>query len=271
MNRNYTLWAGTLLVLLIALNLAGFRSVAGSEEIKTADEFVEKLEEEYRVIDDFSAKLSISGLEPPLQVEVRAISEPRILRVEYLSPPEMEDQFFLLEEDFLYQFMPAKNLVIKKDLKKSDIPVKAANLTPDYLLELVRSDELDVSLVSSPGELYFPWKKEDVLEFKMAVPWLKGEDSSNSTSDSDLVTPVSLNSGEDNYVLEVIPRDEDYQFARQVIKFDPDSFLPRELITYFEEEGKEPVRTDVEEVETNVGLEEEKLVRLPRDAEVISG
>lgn len=271
MNRNYTLWVRILLVLLLALSLAGLNSAVGIEKIGTTDKFIEKLEEEYREIDDFSAQLTISGLEPPLRVEVQAISEPRTLRVEYLSPPEMEGQFFLLEEDFLYQFMPAQNLVIKKDLKKSNIPVKAANLTPDYLLELVRSEELDVSLVSSPGELYFPWKKENVLKFKISVPWLEDAGSSNSGYDSDMVTPVSFDSGEDNYVLEVIPREEGYQFARQVIKFDPDSFLPRKLITYFEEEGKEPVHTDVEEVETNIGLEGEKLGRLPRDAEVISG
>lgn len=271
MNRNCIFWAGILLVLLLVLNPAGFRPVAGSEKMETADQFIEKLEEEYREIEDFSAQLTISGLEPPLRVKVQAISEPRILRVQYLSPPEMEGQFFLLEEDFLYQFMPAQNIIIKKDLKKSNIPVKAANLTPDYLLELVRSEELEVSLVSSPGELFFPWKKEDVLQFEMSAPWLRGEDSSNSAYDSNLVTPVSFDYGEDNYVLEVIPRDEGYQFARQVIKFDPDSFLPRKLITYFEEEGKEPVRTDVREVQTNLGLDNENLARLPRDAEVISG
>ncbi|MCF7891017.1 hypothetical protein K9M78_07350 [Candidatus Bipolaricaulota bacterium] len=271
MNRNSTLLVQILLVLLLAVNLAGLIAAPGSEKIGTTDKFIEKLEEEYREIDDFSAQLTISGLEPPLRVEVQAISEPRLLRVEYLSPPEMKGQFFLLEEDFLYQFMPVQNLIIKKDLKKSNIPVKAANLTPDYLLKLVRSEVLDVRLVSSPGELYFPWKKEEVLDFEMSVPWLDEDGSSSSTSGSELVTPVSFDSGEDNYVLEVVPRKEGYRFARQVIKFDPDSFLPRELITYFEDEEKGPVSTDVEGVETNLGLEREKISRLPKDAEVISG
>lgn len=269
MNRNYISFVQFLLVLLLGLSLVSLTGVRASEGIQNTDEFIEKLEEEYRDIDDFSAQLTISGLDPPLRVKVEAISEPQTLRVEYLSPPELKGQFFLLEEDFLYQFMPAQNLVIKKDLKKSNIPVEAANLTPDYLLKLVRSEKLEVDLVSQPGELYFPWDREDVLEFKMTVSWLEEEDASNPDSDGDLTTPVSFGSGGDNYVLEVVPREEGYQFARQVIKFNPDNLLPRELITYLEDEEKDPIHTDVDEVGTNLGLDRENLAELPEDAEVI--
>lgn len=270
MNRNYTLWLSFLLVTLLVFNLVGVNSALGDEKIRTTDKFIEKLEEEYGKIENFSARLTISGLEPPLRVEVRAISEPRVLRVEYLSPPEMEGQFFLLKEDFLYQFMPAQNLVIEKDLKKSNTPVKAANLTPDYLLELVRSDELDVNLISSPGEIYFPWDRENVLEFEMSVSWLEDKDSSSSPSEPDSTTPVSFDSGKDNYVLEAVPLEEGYQFSRQVIKFDPDNLLPRELITYFEDEEKGPISTEVEEVSTNLELDLNEIKKLPEDAEVIS-
>ncbi len=269
MNSNYISLIQFFLVLFLVLGLANLTGVMAGEGIRDTDEFIERLEEEYPEIDDFSARLTISGLDPPLRVEVQAISEPRILRVEYLSPPELKGQFFLLEEDFLYQFMPAQNLVIKKDLNQSNIPVEAANLTPDYLLELVRSEELEVDLVSKPGELYFPWEGEDVLEFKMTASWLEGKNDSNSDSDGGLTTPVSFGSGGDNYVLEVVPREEGYQFARQIIKFNPDNLLPRELITYLKNEEKEPVRTDVDEVGTNLGLDREDLTELPEDAEVI--
>jgi len=259
-----------ILAFVLVFLLVGIASMSGVTQIRTTDDFIEKLEKEYRDIKDFSARLAISGLEPPLRVEVLAISEPRTLRVEYLSPPEMEGQFFLLEEDFLYQFMPAQNLVIKKDLKNSEVPVKAANLTPDYLLKLVRSDELAVNLIGSPGELHFPGGLQNVLEFDASISWLEKEDSSDRLYDPDSTTPITFESGQGYYVLEVIPEADGYQFARQVIKFDPESFLPGELITYFEDEKREPVTTTVEEVETNVGLDRNEVTKLPRDAEVIS-
>ncbi|MFB6290785.1 MAG: outer membrane lipoprotein carrier protein LolA [Candidatus Bipolaricaulia bacterium] len=270
MNRIYTFTARLLLVVLLGLSLAGFTSALGEGEIQSTDKFIERLEKEYSDIEDFTARLTISGLEPPLKVEVLAISEPRILRVEYLSPPEMEGQFFLLDGDFLYQYMPAQNLVIKKDLKKSNVPVKAANLTPDYLLKLVKSEELEVNLIGGPGQLYFPWKGQDVLEFDSSISWREEKDSSSSLRESDSTTPISFSSEESYYVLEIVPKEEGYQFARQVIKFDPDSFLPRELITYFESKDKKTVRTDVEEVKTNRGLNPGKIKKLPEDAEVIT-
>ena len=270
MNRSSSLFFRVFLVILITLNLAGLYHVPGQGEINSTDEFIEKLEEEYRGIEDFSARLTISGLDPPLQVELLAVSEPRTLRVEYLSPPEMKDQFFLLEGDFLYQFMPAQNLIIKKDLKDSDMPVRAANLTPDYLLEMVRSDELEVNLTGAPSGVVFPWKEGKSLEFQISISELEEKYSFNSFSSPDSTCPVSFGSGGGNYVLEVVPRKEGYQFARQVIKFDPDTFLPRELITYFEEKNKEPVLTEVDEVETNLGLDRDRITKLPKDAEIIS-
>ncbi len=269
MNRNITLWIRTLLALVLVFNLVVLFPVRGDEKIQSTDEFIERLEDEYRKIDDFSARVRISGLEPPLRVKLLAVSEPRILRVEYLSPPEMEGQFFLLKGDFLYQFMPAQNLIIKKDLKKSNIPVKTANLTPDYLLKMVRSEELEVNLIGSPEEVYYPWKGKNIFKLDVSVPWLNDEDSSKTRDDPSSTTPASFGSKSDNYVLEVIPRVKGYQFARQVIKFDKDSLLPRELISYFDGEKKEPVRTEVKEVEINHGLEQEKITSRPKDAEVI--
>jgi len=189
--------------------------------------------------------------------------------VEYLSPPEMKGQFFLLKEDFLYQFMPGQNLIIKKDLKNSNVPVRAANLTPNYLLELVRSEELEVNLIGSPGELTFPWIEDNVLELETS---LSGQEttSSKSLQEWGLTTPVSFGSESDYYVLEIIPREEGYQFARQVIRFDPETLLPHELVTYFEDQARDPVTTGVEQVRTNVGLDLAEIEKLPEDAEIIS-
>jgi outer membrane lipoprotein-sorting protein len=221
-----------LILAVLPLLVVGGVIAAGQEVIDSTDAFVSKLEEEYGKIANFSARLSLSGMEPPVSIRVLAVSEPRILRVEYLSPDRMQGQFFLLKGDYLYQYMPGRNLIIKKDLKGSDLPVEAANLTPDYLLKLVRSDDLEVKLIGTP-------------------------------------VPFGFDSLFGDYVLEVIPKSDAYQFSRQVIQFDSDDLLPRELITYFGEKDRDTVYTSVEEVRTNMGLEMEEVKALPKDAEVI--
>jgi len=267
------------ILLLVALIPILFASpgVLGEGIISSTEEMIDKLEEEYSKISNFSATLKVSGIDPPLTVEVQAITEPRILRVEYVSPEEMKGQFFLLEEDILWDYRPrpGRKIVIKKELTKSNIPVKAANLTPDYLLELVRSDDLEVNLIGTPGEIFFLGYGQSVLNLGTGLSGLndpggesdKQDTDSGSRSDSGFYYPVV----NDEYVLEVIPRTEGYQFARQVIKFDPKDFLPRELITHFADETKDPVYTLVEKVETNLDIDPEEVRKIPENAEVISG
>jgi len=244
----------------------------GAEVIQSTDEFVARLEEEYSQIANFSARLSLSGTDPPVSVRVLAVSEPRSLRVEYLSPEEMQGQFFLLKGDFLYQYMPGRNLIIKKDLKGADLPVEAANLTPDYLLQLVRSDDFAVNLIGIP----IPLGPDDgapgpPLELGTSLSGLvrPGVFPYGSDPGSSYAAPFGLDSLFGDYVLELIPKSGDYQFSRQVIQFDPKDFLPRELITYFEGETGDTVYTTVDEVRTNLDLELEAVRALPKDAEII--
>jgi len=260
------------------LVLAGFFALVlgllaiGAEVIQSTDEFVARLEEEYSQVANFSARLSLSGMEPPVSVRVLAVSEPRSLRVEYLSPDQMKGQFFLLEGDFLYQYMPGRNLIIKKDLKGADLPVEAANLTPDYLLRLVRSDDFEVNLIGIP----IPLGPDDgaagpPLELGTSLSGVDRLSNSYSSSAAgpSYVSPFGFDSLFGDYVLELIPKSDAYQFSRQVIQFDPEDFLPRELITYFEGEAGDTVYTTVDEVRTNLDLELEAVTALPEDAEVI--
>src|SRR6056297_3503675 len=93
---------------LILFSAGPVLNASGGEVIRTTDRFIKALEGEYRSIEDFTAKLTLSGLNPPIEVLVEAISEPRTLKVQYLSPSEMKGQFFLLEKDYLYQYMPGR-------------------------------------------------------------------------------------------------------------------------------------------------------------------
>ncbi|MFW6006333.1 MAG: LolA family protein, partial [Candidatus Bipolaricaulota bacterium] len=267
------------ILLLVALIPMLFASpvVLGEGMLRTTDEFIDKLEEEYSKISNFSATLKVSGIEPALTVDVQAITEPRILRVEYVSPEDMKGQFFLLEEDTVWDYRPrpGRKVVIKKELTKSNIPVKAANLTPDYLLELVRSEDLEVNLIGTPGDIFFPGSGQNVLDLGTNLSGLSdpedGTDKQNSDSGSRSRSGFYYPVVNGEYVLEIIPRTEEYQFARQVIKFNPKDFLPRELITHFADESKDPVYTVVEKVETNLDMDPEEVRKIPENAEVISG
>jgi len=260
-------------VLVIAVSLCLVLEVlaTGTEVIQSTDEFVARLEEEYGQVANFSARLSLSGMEPPVSVRVLAVSQPRSLRVEYLSPDQMKGQFFLLEGDSLYQYMPGRNLIIKKDLKGADLPVEAANLTPDYLLQLVRSDDFEVNLIGIPIPLGNNGGADSSLEPGTSLSGLARPSDSPYGLDpgSSYATPFGFDSLFGDYVLELIPKSDAYQFSRQVIQFDPEDFLPRELITYFEGEAGDTVYTTVDEVRTNLDLELEAVTALPEDAEVI--
>lgn len=258
------------LAVLTLLVMSGTIS-AGQEVIGSTDAFVSKLEGEYREIANFSARLSLSGMEPPVSVRVLAVSEPRSLRVEYLSPDQMKGQFFLLEGDFLYQYMPGRNLIIKKDLKGADLPVEAANLTPDSLLKLVRSDDLEVNLIGTPVSIDDNDVYGSTLRPGTSVSGLARFDGSSYgfREPFDFFPDYGFDSLFGDYVLEVIPKSGSYQFSRQVIQFDPNDLLPRELVTYFSENDRDTIYTSVDEVKTNLDLELEEVTALPKDAEVI--
>lgn len=262
MNNN-VLYAGLFFCLFsLLLTVAPGELVCGAGEPTTTDEFVEAVKEEYGKIEDLTASVRTLGTDPPLTLKLWAITDTRLLRLEYLEPAEMRGQFFLFRENFLYQYMPARDIVIKKDLSQENIPVEAANLTPDYLLELINSEELEVKLIGRPLDLKFP-----NIEMDGELP--------DNTCPVDPFSADGLfiyeNSLLENYVLEIVPTVDKYQFARQIIVFDPEDYLPVDLLTYLPDDPTDPIRTKVLSSEVNVNFSRDEIVELPKGAEVISG
>ncbi len=247
-----------LLVFVVGLSVLTY----GAEGPATTDEFVEVVKEEYGKIEDLTASVEMLGTDPSLTLKLWAITDTRLLRLEYLEPPQMKGQFFLLKENFLYQYMPARDLVIKKDLTQENIPIKAANLTPDYLLELIGSEELEIRLIGRPLELTFPNLKDaaDLPQNTCPVDPFYTDGLS-----------IYTKSLSENYVLEIVPTVEKYQFARQIIVFDPEDYLPVDLLTYLPDDPTDPIRTKVLSSEVNVHFPRDEVVELPQGAEVISG
>ncbi|MFP4136275.1 MAG: hypothetical protein ACLFN7_05355 [Candidatus Acetothermia bacterium] len=261
------------LVFLLAISLLNpfGREVAGGEVITSTDEFISTLEAEYGDIVNFSARLDLTGTESPVSIQVLAVTEPRCLRVEYLSPERLEGQFFLLEENSLYQYMPGRNLIIKKSLEETEVPIEATNLTPEYLLELLRSDDLEINLIGIPVEMKRVNHRRGTSDLGATPGGGVGPGASLAGQELPPGNGPDIGTGDlfGEYTLEIIPKSgEEYGFSRQVIQIDRGDFLPRELVTYFPEES-EPVYTTVEDVETNIELDLEEVRRLPEDAEVI--
>lgn len=233
-----------------------------AQEIDNTEEFISTMEEKYGGIDDLTASVKMM-VEPPLQLKLWAITDTRLLRLEYMEPPQMKGQFFLLKENFLYQYMPARDLIIKKDLTQENIPIKAANLTPDYLLELMSSEDLRIRLIGKPLEFRFPSVYREHLDFSGDIcpvdPF--------STGGFPLYSRVIL----EQFVVEIVPRTEKYQFLRQIIVFNKENYLPIDLFTYLPDKPTEPIRTSVLDTKTNSDIGKRDIAKLPEDAEVISG
>ncbi len=243
----------------------------GDDLIDTTDEFIARVEQEYSDIKNLRANSRLSGVDPPLELNLWAITDTRILRLEYISPPQMKGQFFLLKQDILYQYMPARDMIIKKDLTQENLPVKAANLTPDYLLEMINSEELEVELVGRPINL----KLHGPINVDLAPPEgsgdycpVKPETFGDPGLEPSMVTSRVLT---EKYVLKIVPRVEKYQFSRQIIVFDPDSYLPEELITYLPDKPDRPVKTKVLDSQINCSFDPDQIERLPPGADIISG
>ncbi len=262
-------------LLVICCLLQSALVVCGQARISTTEDFIAQVEQEYSQIEKLTATVEMLGVSPALTIKIWAITDTKLLRLEYLEPQQMKGQFFLLKEDFLYQYMPARDLIIKKDLTQANIPVKAANLTPDYLMELIHSEELEVKLVGRPMSLEFSvMDLMDVSKTKLengdySFTPLKSEGTGKV---ADLyVTMARSGLLLSHYVLDIVPRVAKYQFARQIIVFDPHTYLPTELVTYLPEEPEKPVRTKVLESSATATFDSETIKELPKSAEIISG
>src|SRR6056297_3226807 len=143
-------------LLVICCLLQSALVVCGQARISTTEDFIAQVEQEYSQIEKLTATVEMLGVSPALTIKIWAITDTKLLRLEYLEPPEMKGQFFLLKEDFLYQYMPARDLIIKKDLTKENLPAKSVNLTPDYLLKLLHSEDFQIELMGRPMTPGFP-------------------------------------------------------------------------------------------------------------------
>ena len=245
--------------------------------IDNSQQLIERMEKEYEDIVTLAANIITFSNESALEISIRAISAPEeLLRVEYTAPKEMAGQFFILDGDFLYQYVPVSDLVIKRKIKEEELPVRAVNLTPKYLLELLTSEDLEVKLQSRPGNSDYG---KDILESE-GMPQLDLEEvnevqTGGRKEDGPSPEGKPFYEKRESYLLEIRPQKEGFGFERQFIWLDAKNLLPQKLVTYLPPKkkggGQAKILTVVKEVKVNPELDSKELRRLPEDAEIMEG
>lgn len=242
------------LFIVTAFPLPDSRLARGEKAISSVQELIDRLEEEYSSIRDFSATVELRGTDPSLKLAIAAIpGEEPLLRMEYLAPQDMKGQFFVLDEKTLYQYNPAQDMIIKEQLDTEELPVQGVNLTPGYLIDLLRSEDFEVTLEGTPENPYRPSTDAE---------------SESSQTDSAEVQDHSESETE-QYVVSLKPTVEGYHFRRQLIWLDSDTLLPTLLETFLEEDEElTRVTTSILEMKTNQDLDPEQIKKLPSGARV---
>ena len=241
---------------------------------RSSEDLLIAMEKVYGKIETLRARLNMIDTDPkssPLLLNLSALSgEQYILRVEFIAPSTMKGQFFLVEGENLYQYMPADKTLIVNDLSRvqqSKVPssLRSLNIAPNRLTGILNSEDIKLELKGTPDSPYTSDLKElDILS------------ENNNTDSSDKkdvkITPEKypqlkkLTEG-GVYVLEVTPKKEEADFERQILSLDGETLLPQILITYPAGEEGNRYLTFVEEIEKNIDLDIKKVTKLPPESE----
>ena len=241
---------------------------------RSSEDLLIAMEKVYGKIETLRARLNMIDTDPksnPLLLNLSAFSgEQYILRVEFIAPPTMKGQFFLVEGENLYQYMPADKTLIVNDLsrvQKSKVPssLRSLNIAPNRLTGVLNSEDIKLELKGTPDSPYISDLKElDILSEK---------NNSDSSGKKDVkITPEKypqlkkLTEG-GVYVMEVTPKKEEADFERQILSLDGETLLPQILITYPAGEEGNRYLTFVDEIEKNIDLDRKKVTKLPTESE----
>lgn len=266
-------------VLFALLVLAVFSCYPADQNTSQASQqFVERLIEEYEKINDFQATITTPLTETLVEISLQAVTgEKRVIRVTYLAPSEMKGQMFVLKDETLYQYMPAANYIIKTDLKKANLPLslETFQLTPASIVSLLKSDDLQLELLGTPKEPFSPDTRTESQGSSKEFVDTSGDSCSAKEGgelDCESMSGSFLcSSCRQDYVLEVVPQDENYGFERELIWFDGTTLLPFCFVTYSPGSSEDVVTVLLKDVEINQQLNGEEIGQLPQNAEIIEG
>lgn len=251
-------------------------------------EFLQRLEETYADIQDLQALVTSKEFVPSgrertaTKIEIKALPRKDILRVELLEPSEIRGQIYTINSTELSQYIPVNNVIVKTDIAKIGLPLEFLSFDLEAIIERLAAEGFSFRVwqeIEPPTREPITLDLDDsitaIISGLPTVLNLTGLSLSHCLS-SQGALPLALrvsNLALGSYVLEAVPQ-EVQVVTRQLVWIDPSSLLPHRLETYslgkYKGEVQELVRvTIIEDIKIDQGLTEEKLLTLPRDAEVI--
>lgn len=252
------------------------------------ESFLKRLKEIYSVLGDLQATVTIKQLRAGgqerevSQWRIGTLVNQRVLRLECLEPAEMRGQVYTLKGQTLSQYIPVINTIIVQEITEGHLLYPFLELLSFDLEKIVaRLRDEGFSLTVSQ-RITLP---NSALELKLGntISRLDGgylaEPSALGLSLAQHGTgspPLSLAVSQfklGDYLLEAIPSREG-PVSKELIWIDPLDLIPHRVETHRERMLNGKIREEVTvylvgEVQVNRGLTEEKLLALPKDAEII--
>ena len=252
--------------------------------------FLQRLKEVYSSLQDLQAtvtikQLIVGGKEKDVgQVRIGTLVKQRVLRLEYLEPPEMRGQVYTLKGYILSQYTPVINTIIVQEITERHLLYPSLELLNFDLEGIVaRLQEEGFSLTIS--QRITPLAPAPELNLTNTISGLAGGYSAQPLAlDLSLARhgieieglPLDIRvSGWElgDYLLEAVPAQEG-PVSRELIWIDPLDLIPRRVETHrlrpLDGKTREEVTIYlISDVKINQGLTEEELLALPKDAKII--
>lgn len=249
--------------------------------------FLQRLNEAYTNLRDLQATVTIKqltseGKEKDVgQVRIGTLVKQRVLRLEYLQPPEMRGQVFTLSGYQLSQYFPVNNTIVVQEITEKHALYPLLEFLNFNLKEIVaRLQKAGFSLtVSQRITAVAPATELDLIN---SISGLTGGYSFKSLALGLSLAqvlrglPLGIRVSRwkmGDYLLEAVPAQEG-PVSKELIWIDPLDFIPRRVETHYQRKvegkrGEEVAIYLISDVNINQGLTEEKLLALPKDAKII--
>jgi len=294
--------------LLFLLILAACSLIAQQSRSSTQfQEFLRRLNAVYAELEDLQAIVTVFKLTPKgeeraeAQVRIRTLVRQKVLRLEFLEPPELRGQVYTLQGQKLSQYFPVNNLIVVQEITERHALyslLEFFNLDLERIITRLQEEgySLTVSQEIIPSgkmlELELELEPELELELNLGTSLSVARLTAGEPTGEILALDLSLTRtyyapetvdlrldlmvGDwemGDYLLEARSQREGL-LGKELIWFDPLNLVPRRVEIYLIRRLDGRVREEVTiyyitGVRLNEGLTEEELLALPKDAKII--